>query len=184
MADASVRPATAADAAGITRVQAAVWSRAYAGVLPSDALREVASEQATATWSAACATPPSARHRVLVAVTGGAGDEAVVGFAAMGPVSDPDLDARHEVELHALCVDPARAGEGHGSRLVNAAADVLGGLGVTAVHVWLSRADGKLAEFLGGAGWAADGATRRLDLRGDGTVVVDQARWSTTLARS
>ena len=178
MADASVRPATAEDAPAIARVQSAAWALAYAGVLPPDLLAGLGDEDAVATWAQAAGTPPSTRHVLLVAVEG---DE-VVGFAAVGPASDPDLRPGPDVEISALCVDPAHTGAGHGSRLVNAMADVLSGLGVEAVHVWVSEHDRDLRPFLEGAGWAEDGAHRRLDLHGDGTVVVDQRRLGTSIA--
>jgi GNAT superfamily N-acetyltransferase len=100
----------------------------------------------------------------------------VVGFVALGPAGDPDLVPRLDAELHALCVDPARTGQGHGSRLVNASADVLRGTGFGHLHVWLSDAEDELRTFLEKAGWEDDGARRSLDLRGDGEVTVEQVR--------
>lgn len=178
MADTSVRPATAEDAKEIARIQAAAWSQAYAGVLPAEALAALADENAVAMWAQAAGAPPSARHVLLVAVAG----TDVAGFAAMVPATDPDLRPGADAELSALCVDPARTGSGHGSRLVNAAADILSGLGVEVVAVWVSEHDRELRPFLEKAGWAEDGAHRRLDLHGDGTVVVDQRRLRTSLA--
>lgn len=178
MADASVRPATPEDAPEIARIQSAVWARVYRDVLPDEALAAVGSEPSADTWRQAVAAPPSPRHRVLTALAG----EQVVGFAAFGPASDPDLVPQQDAELHALCVDPARTGSGHGSRLVNASVDVLRGGGFGHVHVWLGEAEQELRTFLQKAGWAADGARRSLDLRGDGEVLVDQARLRTAIA--
>lgn len=178
MADASVRPASPDDAPAIARVQAAAWRQAYAGVLPDVLLDQVGGESGALTWEATIQEAPSARHRVLVAADG---DE-VVGFAALAPSTDPDLDPEADAELHALCVDPSRERAGHGSRLVNAAADVMRGLGVARVHVWVSSFDDRLRQFLESAGWAADGASRELDLRGDGAVVVEQVRLASTVA--
>ena len=177
MADTSVRPAAPGDAPVIAAVQGAAWSQVYAGLLPPDMLAGVGSEDAVATWRQAIDAPPSHRHRVLVAL---AGDE-VVGFAAMAPSSDPDLVAAEDVEVHALCVAPERTRAGHGSRLVNATADVMRGLAVAYLHVWVADGEDGLRHFLEGAGWADDGARRRLDLRGDGEVVVDQVRLRTSL---
>lgn len=177
MPDASVRPATPADAAAIASVQAAVWSQVYAGLLPPETLAAAGSADARATWEQAIGTPPSPRHRVLVAL---AGDE-VVGFAAVSPATDPDLDPDADAELHAVCVAPDRAGQGHGSRLVNATADVMRGLAVAHLHVWLSDREAGLRTFLETGGWADEGARRRLDLRGDEEVVVDQVRLGTSL---
>jgi ribosomal protein S18 acetylase RimI-like enzyme len=178
MADSSVRPATLDDVPQIARIQAAVWAEVYRDVLPADTLAAAGSEQAAQTWRGAVAEPPSPRHRVLAALAG----DRVVGFAALGPAGDPDLVPQQDAELHALCVDPEHAGAGHGSRLVNASADVSRGAGFGHLHVWLSPAERGLRTFLEQAGWAADGATRSLDLRGDGEVLVEQVRLRTMLA--
>lgn len=178
MPDASVRPATPRDATAVCALQAAVWSQTYAGLLPVDTLHAAGSAEAVATWERAISTPPSPRHQVLVALAG----EQVVGFAALAPATDPDLDPAGDAELHALCVAPDRTGEGHGSRLVNATADVARGRSVARLHVWLCGRETGLRRFLEGAGWAEDGARRRLDLRGDEQVVVDQVRLATSLA--
>jgi ribosomal protein S18 acetylase RimI-like enzyme len=178
MADASVRPASPDDAPEIARIQAAVWSEVYRSVLPPDALAAATSEESADTWREAVAAPPSPRHRVLTALAG----ETVVGFVALGPASDPDLQPDLDAELHALCVDPGATGAGHGSRLVNASADVLRGAGFGHVHVWLSEAENELRTFLEKAGWADDGARRSLDLRGDGEVLVEQTRLRTVIA--
>lgn len=175
MADASVRPASPGDAPAIAAVQGAVWSQVYAGVLPAEVLAGAAGPDALAAWERAVALPPSSRHAVLVADAGGE----VVGFAAVAPSEDLSPG---EVELQALCVAPDRAGAGHGSRLVNAVADVLSGLGVTVVRVWVSPYEQVLRRFLEKAGWAEDGARRQLDLHGDGSVVVDQVRLAVSIA--
>lgn len=177
MADVSVRPATAGDAADLARIQAAVWSAVHGDGLPADVVEAVGSAAAAERWGAAAAEPPSPRHRVLTALAG----EQVVGFAALAPASDPDTIPALDGELLALCVDPAATGHGHGSRLVNAVADLARIDGVHHLHVWLTDAERDLREFLAGAGWDADGASRSLDLRGDGAVLVDQSRWRTAL---
>jgi GNAT superfamily N-acetyltransferase len=170
MADASVRPASAGDAAAIARVQAAAWSATFAGVLPDALLAGLDGPAAVAAWAAA-AEPPSSRHLLLVALDG----TSVVGFAAVTPSEDPDL-ADDAAEVQAFCVDPAAQGTGHGSRLVNAVADTLRDRGVDLVAAWVTEAETDLRRFLESAGWAGDGAARAVDLHGDGTVVLAQAR--------
>ena len=177
MADASVRRAVSGDATGIARVQGTVWARIYAGVLPGDLLADVAGEAGAETWRRAVAEPPSDRHRLLVALDG----ERVVGVAALAPAGDPDLVPRLDGELHVFCVDPDEEGRGHGSRLLNASADVMREAGFGHLHVWLGEPERGLWTFLEGAGWAPDGAVRALDLRGDEQVVVEQVRLRTSL---
>ena len=174
MADASVRTAAPDDAAAIARVQSAAWRAVYGEVLPVQVLDQLDSSVAQDQWREAVTTPPSPRHRVLVAMTGAD----VVGFAAFGPSEDSDLVAMVDAELTALCILPDRIRQGHGSRLVNAAVDHLRGDDFHHVRVWLAAGgvDDRLHAFLAGAGWAEDGARRELDLHGDGRVVVPQVR--------
>jgi GNAT superfamily N-acetyltransferase len=174
VADSSVRAASPDDADAIAGVQAAAWRATYGDLLPAEVMDELRSADARDQWRQAVATPPSARHRVLVAVTG----VDVVGFAAFGPSEDSDLVAMVDAEMIALCVQPDRIGEGHGSRLVNAAGDHLRADGFLHVRVWLAAGgeDERMHAFLAGAGWAEDGARRELDLHGDGRLVVPQVR--------
>jgi GNAT superfamily N-acetyltransferase len=176
-ADASVRRAAPGDEAGIARVQGAVWRRVYAGVLPAEVLADSGGPRQADIWEAAIATPPSDRHRLLVALD----RDRVVGVGAAAPATDPDLVPQLDAELHVFCIDPDEEGRGHGSRLLNATADVTREAGFAHLHVWLGEPEGGLRMFLEGAGWAVDGATRSLDLRGDGQVVVEQVRLRTAL---
>jgi len=177
MADASVRRAVPGDATGIARVQGAVWSHVYAGVLPAEVLADVAGQRGADTWDATIATPPTERNHLLVALDG----IRLVGVSALAPASDPDLVPRLDAELHVFCVDPDEEGRGHGSRLLNASADVMREAGFSHLHVWLGEPERGLWTFLEGAGWAPDGAVRTLDLRGDSAVVVEQVRLRTSL---
>ena len=86
VADASVRVATPWDTEGVGVVQAAVWRETYASLLSADALAGATPEEFAAAWSASLAHPPSRAYRLLVACAG----EDVVGFAALGPSTDPD----------------------------------------------------------------------------------------------
>ena len=176
MADASVRPAARADAADIARIQAAVWGATHSH-LPEDVLEAVGSAEAAEQWATAAADPPSPRHRVLTALAGARAAKPTT----RSPASDPDTVPALDGELLALYVDPAETGHGHGSRLVNAVADLARIDGVAHLHTWLSDGEADLRAFLVGAGWAADGARRSLDLRGDGDVVLDQTRLRTAL---
>jgi GNAT superfamily N-acetyltransferase len=177
MADASVRRAVSGDHTEIARVQGAVWAHVYAGVLPAEVLAEVAGRHGADTWDAAIAAPPTERNSLLVALDGGR----LVGVAALAPATDPDLVPRLDAELHVFCVDPDEEGRGHGSRLLNASADVMREAGFSHLHVWLGEPERGLWTFLEGAGWAPDGAVRTLDLRGDSAVVVEQVRLRTSL---
>ena len=163
-ADVSVRVAWAADAAGIAAVQLRAWAERYgdvvAGVGVDEALR-------VASWERYLTRPPEARYRALVALE----RVRLVGFALTGPCADPDADAAVDGEIAELVVDPAELGQGHGSRLLQAAADTLAADGFTRVVCWVDTIDDALRAFLESAGWAPDGASRELaDDSGSGSV--------------
>jgi predicted N-acetyltransferase YhbS len=176
MADVSVRAATPEDAAAVTTVQAAAWRSAYAESLPGEVLAGVGTPEAQADWREAIETPPSPRHRVLVALAGAE----TVGFTSFGPAEDDDLDPVGDAEIGALSVHPSHIREGHGSRLVNAAVDHLRGDGFARVVVWVGGDEDSggraLGDFLAGAGWEEDGARRTLGLDRDGSVILEQQR--------
>ncbi|MGH8776172.1 MAG: GNAT family N-acetyltransferase [Jiangellaceae bacterium] len=176
MADRSVRVAWADDAVAIGTVQARAWQRSYADVLPDTLLAEVDPDGFAAAWRQGISTPPSARHRVLVALE----RNTVVGFAATAPSEDPDADPS-DGEVVAFHVDPDALGAGHGSRLVAAVVDTLRADGFTRARIWLVAGDDAVRGFLEPAGWAADGAHRSLDLTGDGTATLQQIRLHTDL---
>ncbi len=171
-ADVSARIAWADDAAAIAAVQARAWRDMYADVLPSAAF-EVQVEP----WRAMLDRPADARLRVLVAMD----RHRVVGFALTAPATDPDCDPVADGEVADLTVDPGERGRGHGSRLLQAAADTLRADRFTRAVTWTLATDDALRRFLASAGWAADGAHRELDLDGTGATTVKQIRLHTDL---
>lgn len=171
VADRSVRLAWAADTEAVGEVQARAWRRSYAGLLPAALLADVDAAAFGAAWREAVVRPPTARHRVLVALEAGR----VVGFAATAPSEDPDAQPA-DGEVVAFHIDPDALGEGHGSRLLAAAADTLRADGFTRARIWLVVGDDALRGFLEPAGWAPDTAHRTLDLTGDGSATLRQVR--------
>lgn len=176
VADRSVRLAWAADTDAIGAVQARAWTASYGSLLPPALLADVDAPSFAAAWREAVTRPPSARHRVLVALEAGR----VVGFAATAPSEDPDAQPA-DGEIVAFHVDPAAFGEGHGSRLLAAVADTLRADGFTRARIWLVVGDDALRGFLEPAGWAPDSAHRTLDLTGDGSATLRQVRLHTSL---
>lgn len=177
MSDVSVRIAWADDAPAIAAVQLRTWRETYAGVVPADALPTDV-EAAAAAWHASLSRPRDARNRVLVALE----RNTVVGFAITSPASDPDCDPVADAELAELTVDPARRGQGHGSRLLQAAVDTLQADRFTRVVLWAIASDDTLRGFLTSAGWAPDQAHRELDLDGTGATLVKQVRLHTAIS--
>ncbi len=175
-ADVSVRVAWADDAAAVADVQLKAWRARYGDLLPAGALPEDATPLA-ATWRASMTRPDDARNRVLVALE----RNRVTGFAVTVPATDPDCDPVSDAELVELVVDPDEVGKGHGSRLLQAAADTMVADRFARAVTWAIGTDDALRRFLTEAGWGADAAHRELDLDGSGTTVVKQVRLHTAL---
>ncbi|WP_229660601.1 GNAT family N-acetyltransferase [Marmoricola endophyticus] len=171
-ADVSCRVAWSDDASAIAAVQVRAWRTSYAGLLPADLLDAMDLTEVADGWRQALAAPGDARRRVLVALE----RSTVTGFALTGPSADPDLDPVADGELSDLTVDPEHRRDGHGSRLMQAGVDTLVADRFTRATTWVNAADDATRALLSSAGWAADGAHRELDLRGDGEVRVKQVR--------
>jgi GNAT superfamily N-acetyltransferase len=162
VADVSVRPAAADDAADIGRIQVDTWRTAYAEVLPATVLAGLGVDAAAAQWAAAIGDPPSARHHVLVALE----QQWRVGFVALGPADDlepTDPEPGSTAAIAVLLVEPRWGRRGHGSRLLAAAIDHARADGMTRAIMWIPEADTVSREFLLSAGWAPDGLVRALD---------------------
>ena len=145
----------------------ASWRCGLAGIVPPGLLAELTGEEASAVWRdrwlTAVTNPPTSRHRVLAAVTDSLPRE-VVGFVSSGPATDADRWPGTDAEIYEFRVRPDRIGQGHGGRLLHAAADTLVADGFHTVSIWVLEADAALQRFLSSAGWAPDGARAELDV--------------------
>jgi GNAT superfamily N-acetyltransferase len=172
MADVHVRPAVAADAPEIARIQLSTWTTAYAAMLPARVLAQVTEAGLAAHWTASVTAPPSAAHHVLVAFE----RDAAVGFAVVAPAGPDDLATPHDgppvhdpaaaVAVGPLLVEPRWGNRGHGSRLLTAAMDLARTDGARAAVSWVLERDEASRRFLASAGWAGDGTARELDMAG------------------
>lgn len=163
MADASVRLAGPQDADGIGAVQAALFRSTYAEVLAPDVLAALTPEAFADGWRESLRNPPSNEHFLLLAT-----DETaqVVGLAAVVPGDDHGV-----AELTLFGVSPADRQQGHGSRLLNATADLLRDGQAVGVQVWIPATDATLRSFLAAAGIVPDGASREREVDTDGRTV-------------
>lgn len=189
-ADVSVRPATAEDAGLIARLQLASWGRLAEHLSPDAALPAPALEEITASWHQAVTAAPDRHHHVLVAVAG----PTMVGFAALVPtverplnadVADPSADTASahgnaRMEIIGLEVDPRRTGEGHGSRLLAACADIASEAGAEMLQIWTAREDEARTRFLSSAGFGPTGLRRMLQ-GADGGSPIEEICWYTAL---
>ena len=177
----SVRPARPADAAAVAELQVRTWREVYADLLPGSVLAELDAETAEQAWTAAIDMPPTPHHHVLVAVD--SATDTVVGFTAVSPAGDEDADPSTDAELAILVVDPAFGRQGHGSRLLAAAVDVMRADGCTRAVAWLLAQDDALRGLLVSAGWGTDGSHRSLDAA-DGSAPLRQLRLHTDLTEA
>lgn len=162
MADVSVRPARPDDVPEIARIQVTTWQIAYAATLPASVLESLTPEAAAPAWVAAVQTPPTPRHRVLVAQE----QHWLVGFVALGPadeVEEGDPDPETTAQLGPLLVEPRWGRRGHGSRLLAAAVDHAREDGMTRAVIWVPDGDAASRSFFTSAGWEPDGYARVLD---------------------
>lgn len=164
MADVSVRPALPEDAHAVGHVHAAT----FAAVIEAGIGEPFQIDPSTfeAQWGRAISTPPSAKHRILVALEG----VRVVGFAALAPteqlIPDADGDKGPAAEIVALEIAEDKRREGHGSRLLAACADILRQTGAESVQAWCVAGDETRERFLISAGFAPRGVRRSYDVGG------------------
>ncbi|MFQ1000424.1 N-acetyltransferase family protein [Modestobacter sp. SSW1-42] len=139
----TLRPATAADAAGIGPCHLACWRETYAGLLSPEFLAARSAERFTANWAQLLADP--ATPPVVVAEV----DGEVVGFAQTAPSRDTP-PARDE-ELVSLYLRAARHGSGLGQDLLDAV------LADRPASLWVAEENSRARRFYERNGFAADG---------------------------
>ncbi len=183
-----VRAARPDEAGEIARIQVATWRIAYRRLLPARILDQLDQQWMARRWRAAIGSPPTPRHRVLVAWEQAAqgGREDLVGFAASGPADEqaaapdePEPPGADTAAVTDLLVEPRWSRRGHGSRLLAASVAHWRDDGFAAAVAWAFEADPATRTFLTSAGWEPDGATRALDVD---DLLVPQLRLHTSLA--
>ncbi|CAB4883068.1 MAG: GNAT family N-acetyltransferase [Actinobacteria bacterium] len=176
------RLARTSDVDDIAALQIRAWRHAYEGVLPKATLESLDADAFATQWAAAILDPPTTRHRLLVALDNANGIDRLVGYAALGPSTDPDsVQDASTGELLALVIDPGATRCGHGSRLMAAAVDYLKADGFRSATTWMFVGDDPRREFLATCGWAPDTAVRELEA---GEATVREIRLATDLETS
>jgi GNAT superfamily N-acetyltransferase len=166
-----VRPARPEDTGEIARIQLSTWRTAYRRLLPRHVLDQLDEEWMAQRWREAVLSPPSDRHRLLVAVEQ-ADQSYLVGFlaagppdeAALAPEEDPGALGGDVAAITDLLVEPRWGRRGHGSRLLSAAVDFWRQDGFDTAVAWAYEQDKATINFLTSAGWRPDGAARALDV--------------------
>ncbi len=152
----SCRLARVTDADAIACVQVEAWRERYQDRWPEELMSALDPDTISHEWARAVLSPPDPRVRVLVATDS---SDAVVGFAALGPSADPDLDQRW-LEVVAWEVHPDHRRQGHGSRLMSAVADTATSAGAEALSLWLGTEEDARRLFAASCGWVPDTAHR------------------------
>ena len=73
---------------------------------------------------------------------------AITAHCTAGPATDADRWPRTDAEIYEFRVQPDRTAQGHGSRLLHAAADTLVADGFQTVSTWVVEADREVRQIL------------------------------------
>ena len=154
---ATVRPATAADADAIGRVQVETWRAAYTGLMPDEAIDAFDVETRQRMWSESFSRERRPGSAIFVAEAVGA----VVGFASVGAWREGEEVVDGVGELFAIYVSSERWGTGAGRELIEHAEASMRDSGFTEARLWVLEGNERAERFYRAAGWEADG--RRVD---------------------
>jgi ribosomal protein S18 acetylase RimI-like enzyme len=139
--------------------------RAYAGLVPADALAQVTPEQQVAVWTARFAGLPD-QHAALVIEHGGV----VAGFALA------QLLAPSGAELTAMHVLPGLHGAGAGQALMDAVLEAFGTWGVGEAHLHVLDGNERAQAFYRRNGWRLRGAAGSHEIGGAAVPVLEYHR--------
>lgn len=187
MSEGRVRPARRGEGHQLGRLQAqtilASLEQAAGHPLSAQATAQLHPDSLGRAWERAISATPQAGE-VLVAVDG---TDQVVGFASFSaPYPIPEQYLRQtallthpaEAEINALEVPQNFGRQGHGSRLLAAATDLLLQRGAKRIQIWLITKDEGRVRFFSSAGFVPAGVRRTLDVVG---VDVEEQLWYTDL---
>jgi ribosomal protein S18 acetylase RimI-like enzyme len=158
LTDRLIRPATAADAAGIAAVHVRTWQAAYRGLLPQPFLDGLDVEERRQSWLRRLSEPDDTVLAILVAQDA----SGVLGFASLTAclTASRDDDGAGTGELTAIYVLPRVWGTGVGRALLDAALRALAATGISEVTLWVLDGNDRARRFYEAAGWTTDGTTK------------------------
>jgi ribosomal protein S18 acetylase RimI-like enzyme len=151
---AHLRRATAADARPIAELHVRSWKAAYPGLVPQDYLDALRPEDRLGMWEQALAG--DGWPVVVVAEEG----ERLVGFVAVAPTGDPDLDPERVGEVRTLYLDPGAFGSGVADPLMEAGLEALVAGGMARAMLWALGTNARARRFYERRGWCTDGTTK------------------------
>ncbi len=164
-----VREATMDDEGVVTDIYVASRRAAWRGLLDEGYLDRLdVEEEGRHLWTSLA--PQHAGWRILVCEEQGR----VVGFVSVDP------SGRSKVgHIGALFVAPDLFGSGVGTRLLEAAEDLLRDAGFTEAILWTLEEDHRLIRFYERRGWKLDGARQTIELDKPRTVLRCRKRLDT-----
>lgn len=157
-----LRRAQPNDALAVARVHVRSWQRAYRGLLPDSYLDSLDVEARAARYD--FSNPDPRQAQTILAVSGDASDDAILGLAMTSAARD--LELSDYGELGALYVDPDYWGRGIGTTLIAAARDYLYGLGFRKAYLWLLAGNALGERFYRKDGWFPDGRSQTQTVNG------------------
>lgn len=153
-----IRPATVRDAERIAHVHVTSWREAYSDVLPSEVLAHLDEGKRTEQWREIL-TDLDRGTSVWVAEE----EDAVLGFASLGPSRDEDAD-RTTLEIYTIYLEPSAWGHGVARELMRT---VLSAVPDTStVTLWALDANDRARHFYRRNGFTADGVERMEEIGG------------------
>ena len=145
----TVRPASAADADAIGRIQVESWRAAYTGLLPPETIAAFDVEGRQQMWREGLARTPRPGSATFVAIV----DGETVGFATVGGSYSEDGSG----ELYAIYVLPSGWGRGAGRALIEESERSLRDSGFPRALLWVLHGNERAERFYRAAGWEHDG---------------------------
>ena len=150
----TIRHATPDDAGAIAEVHVASWQAAFRGILPEDALDAMTADDRLPMWTRVL--EPGSNFRVIVAKE----DEAIIGFASVGPSEDGEPG---EMTLYTLYLQPDVTGKGIGRALLAEAERVMAAHGALAASLRVITANPRARYVYERAGWTLEPDTARIE---------------------
>lgn len=165
-----LRAAVPGDEGEVSRVRARSWQIGYLGLLPEEYLAGLLPADRAARYRF------GDLHRLRAATVVAVEQEAIRGFATIGPCRDADRHASGE--LYAIYVDPDAWGRGIGRALLNDARDRLSVKGFHHAVLWVLAGNDRAERFYRLDGWRPDRAPRFAEVHG---ITVDELRYHRAL---
>ena len=154
-----LRLATAEDAPVIARVHLDSWRATYRGIVSASFARTRTYRRTTARWREFLATTASETYLVQ------SGDK-TAGIVTLGGARDTDVDAGHTGEIWGLYLSPTHWRKGIGRQVIAEAERMLKSQGYQVVVLWVLEANDRARRFYEAMGFAADGASKDVDMGG------------------